>query len=95
MNNKKAILIKVDGTVTDITTNKKPTLEELQKLVGGFIEVVRDIPYEGRQAVMIVDEEGHCKYKPLNDKASKLYQANHKTTHPIAGDVVILLGWRF
>lgn len=92
---KKAILIKVDGTVTDITTNKKPTLKELHKLVGGFIEVVRDIPYEGRNAEMIVDEEGHCKYKPWNDTATRLYHINHITNHPIAGDVVILLGWRF
>jgi hypothetical protein len=95
MTTKKAILIKVDGTVTDITTDKKPTLEELQKLVDGFIEVVRNITYEGKPAVMIVDEEGHCKYKPWNDTATKLYHVHHITTHPIAGDVVILIGWRF
>ena len=95
MTTKKAILIKVDGTVTDITTNKKPTLEELQKLVGGFIEVVHNIPYMNRQAEMIVDEKGHCKYKPWNSIATQLYHVNHITTHPIAGDVVILIGWRF
>lgn len=95
MTKKKAILIKVDGTETEISTAKKPTLEELQKFVGGFIEVVHAIPYEGRIAEMIVDEEGHCKHKPWNEKATKLYHANHITNHPIAGDVVILLGWRF
>lgn len=47
----------------------EPTLENLLKLVGGYIKTVRTwIP----EIVMIVDNEGKLKDKPLNPKATAL-----------------------
>jgi hypothetical protein len=62
------------------------SLEELQTLVGGYIEVARTV--DGR--FLVLDEEGKCehKQKPLNIAATRLYQ--HGRVDPIVGDVVII-----
>lgn len=83
-----ARLIKVDGTESDVTgTGKKGkfTLKEMQALVGGYIEVVR----LGGGAMMVVDEEGWIKDKPLNQKATMICAAFGRTSS-IAGDVIIM-----
>ena len=62
--------------------NGKPvgtSLEELQQEVGGLIELV----YLPNDQIMVIDEEGLLKNKPLNPEASVL------TMGIIAGDVVI------
>lgn len=59
-------------------------LEELQTLVGDYIEVVRTI--DGR--FMVLDELGKLKHKPLNREATILYL--HGRHDPIVGDVVII-----
>lgn len=82
----KKVLIKIgaDGTVTLLEV--EPTLENLQKIVGGYIETVRTwIP----DIVMIVNEEGKMKDKPLNSKASSLIN----TYDCIVGDVVLVQEW--
>lgn len=103
MRDKKAILINTDGKVKELGLNppyrdlvspKKLTLEQLQKLVGGYIEVIRQVPYEGRLATMIVDEEGLLKNKPVNFTATHLYRCTKFGAPSIFGDVVLLLGWR-
>lgn len=55
------------------------TLEELQGVVGGYIEIVR-LPHNN---FMVVDEEGNLKGKPLNITASKI------VGQPIVGDVIV------
>lgn len=45
------------------------TLQELQTLVGGYIEVVTTV--DG--GLMVLDEEGKLKGKPVNPVASALY----------------------
>lgn len=81
-------LIKADGTVTEIVPEKgkKFTLQELQKLVGGYVERLQ-LP--GR-AVMIANEEGYPMGLPHNAKASEI------AGRDIVGDVVVLprgMGW--
>ena len=66
----------------------EPTLKCYQNAVGGYIEIVRPrgLP---RPYVMLVDDEGWIKEKPLNIIASLIYGYNeHK--QPIAGDVLII-----
>lgn len=77
----KATLIKVDGTITEL--DHRPTLEEAQGLVGGYIELVRIRPY-----TLVVDEEGLLKKKQYNQKVKYFFGRD------IVGDVIILEGWR-
>lgn len=67
-----AILIKVDGSQEIVTpvNGKKFTLEEMQKLVDGYIQPCDTID----KRRMVVDEDGKPKGKPVNYEASKLYQ---------------------
>lgn len=59
----------------------KPTLEEMQKMVGGYIQEV----YVGDQDVQYwVNEEGLLLELPLNPKASMMLG------QPIVGNLVVL-----
>jgi hypothetical protein len=59
-------------------------LEELQTLVGGYIEVARTT--DGKY--LVLDEEGKLKRKPLNVAASRMYQ--HGRRDVIVGDAVLI-----
>lgn len=61
------------------------TLEEMQNIVGGYIEVVSldDDVY------MIVDEEGKLKGKYVNRQATKIFNKYTKTLDFIVGTVLI------
>jgi hypothetical protein len=48
-------------------------LAELHRLVGGYIEVVRTQKLRDKQVIMVVDDEGAVKLKPLNAYASQYY----------------------
>lgn len=69
-------------------------MRSLQHLIAGNgIDVVQ-LRHLGRPVwVMIVDDTGFIDGRPINEKATALYHANcHPgTTHPICGDVAILL----
>ena len=69
-----------DGTTKTIKTANKPSLKELQDLVGGYIEVVRTL--DG--LVLVVDEEGRLSGKSVNVAASKL------AGQVIVGDAVLM-----
>jgi len=56
------------------------TLEQVQKVVDGYVEVIK-VP--NSHNILIVDEEGKLKNKPINVTASKLAQQE------IVGDVVL------
>ena len=76
-------------TMTKIKIIKeKPTLEEMQKFVGGYIEVV----YLNDEQVMIIDEEGKVKGKPINPEATIRATRNNAIFNNdwIAGDVLIM-----
>ena len=59
------------------------TLEELQKYVGGLIEIVRT--KDGKP--MIINEEGKINDLPINQKATAIYPYNEYDF--IIGDVLI------
>lgn len=65
-----------------------PTLDSMQKFVGGYIEHVRPAnlkpPY-----CMIVNEEGLLQGLPVNLLGSFLY-GSHVHGNPIVGDILIL-----
>lgn len=62
------------GGVCVMTTGKYPSLEELQRIVDGYIEVVR-LNRNGNSFLMIVDEDGIFNNKKYNQSASELYHA--------------------
>lgn len=86
---KVALLIKSDSSaaIPVLPNNgKKFGLEEVQKVVGGYVEVVR-LPHNMK---MLVNEEGILMKLPLNLLASQM--ANQK----IVGDVIVVpkgMGW--
>jgi len=78
----KATVLRADGTKEVL--DHQPTLKEAQKIIGGWIEYVRT--HEGN--ILVVDEDGKLKDKPVNLTASL-------GTFPIfiVGDVIYLEGW--
>ena len=66
-----ATILRVDGDSEEVQPRNGIdfSLEELQKIVGGYIEIVK---VSNRQ-IMVVDNEGKLKGKPVNLMASFLY----------------------
>lgn len=62
--------------------DRELTLEEAQEFVGGLIEVLR-LP-DG--SLMVIDEEGKLKGKPVNLKAT---QIAHEARAIFPGDVIV------
>lgn len=77
-----------DGQIERIPCKGILKLDTLQKLVGGYIEtvLVRMKPEEGVWPLLIVDEEGRLKDKPLNTAATLLADVDHS----IVGDAVLV-----
>lgn len=80
-----AQLIKASGEIVTVAPKRGEVfeLEELQELVGGYVEAVRT--KDGRR--MALDEEGKFKDKPVNEKASEL--ADIFPWDRIVGDAVV------
>ena len=90
------IHIKADGKTEERIVSSAPDLEELQQMVGGYIEVVW-VRHKGRRTAMIVNEDGYRLGLSVNPRASQIYQATalfvgQTTDHMIVGDAVILEG---
>jgi len=82
-----AIVIEPDGRIHDLErAAEKPTLEELHKAVGGYIEVVR---IGVRDTLMVVNEEGRLIGLKLNRLASLLY-GFERHGEPIVGPAVLI-----
>ena len=84
-----ARLIKAIGGETEITpkNGKMFELEEAQKLVRGYIQI---IPLDGEN-VMVMDEEGKFKHNIANSTATRIAE-QHNALLPgdyIVGDVII------
>lgn len=76
-----AKIIKANGLIRDITpAGDTFTLEELQEIVGGYIELAW-LPHG---MVLVVNEEGKLKNLPVNVVATELYKAD-----VIVGDVLL------
>lgn len=84
----KAYLISVDGDITNVMpeNDKEFRLDEAQKKVDGYIEIV----YLNKKQIMIINEEGKfCKkYNPFATAIAKLYHALLDNDY-ICGDVVV------
>ncbi|KKK89195.1 hypothetical protein LCGC14_2735520 [marine sediment metagenome] len=77
-----ATIIRVDGTEENL---EDLSLESLQKAVGGYIEIVQT--NDGR--LIVLDEEGKLKDKPVNSKATALTRGIVCDWDLTVGDVVI------
>jgi len=79
-----AIILRANGKRDDIKPQNgtKLSLEQLQKVVGGYIEI---IPAPNCHNILIANEEGQIYNLPINVQASKIAQ---KT---IVGDIVLCL----
>ncbi len=71
--------IKTNGRIEEVLMSEDKRLDQLQKAVGGDIELV----YLQGNKIMVVNEEGLIKRLPYNHKASKLAGKD------IVGDVIV------
>ena len=62
-----------------------PSLSDAQKFVGGYVEVV-----QVNDGVLIIDEEGKLKDKPVNEVASKMYADKYGDADIIVGDAIYI-----
>jgi hypothetical protein len=83
----KALKVTADNAVSTIELSP-PLYKSLQPEVGGYFEIVHPRGLK-HPFVMIVDEEGLLKDKPLNLCGSVLYETR-KHDSPIVGDIVIM-----
>lgn len=83
---KKIMVLKADGTSYQLP-DKRPSLEEIQAIVGGNVEFVTVLGATNPAWVyttMIVNEEGLIHNLPRNEAATKLYQRNIREQYPHA-----------
>lgn len=87
-----ARVIKVDGTITDL--DHRPSLEEAQGIVEGYIELVkaRD-ETTGHTVTLVVNEDGKHTGLPLNWAVTKEYGAS-VYGGILVGNVIVLTGWQ-
>ena len=62
-----------------------PSLSDAQKFVGGWVEVV-----QVNDGILIIDEEGKLKDKPVNEVASKMYADKYGDADIIVGDAIYI-----
>ena len=73
-------------TVKEIQSkNDSPSLSDAQKFVGGYVEVV-----QVNDGILIIDEEGKLKDKPVNEVASKMYADKYGDADIIVGDAIYI-----
>ena len=65
--------------------NDDPSLSDAQKFVGGYVEVV-----QVNDGILIIDEEGKLKDKPINNASSKLCADKYGDEDIIVGDAIYI-----
>ena len=65
-------------TIKDIKND--PSLEEAQKFVGGYVELVTV-----NDGVLLINEDGKSKNLPINDEASRIYEQ----TYGVDEDIIL------
>lgn len=89
-----ATIIKSNGQKTSVTPHNSERgfrLDEMQKVVGGYIEIV-NIPTAAKQhRIMVINENGKLERMPVNRRATKMFRDNRNYPCPdyIVGDVLI------
>lgn len=89
-----AQLFKTTGEVIEITpqNGKKFSLEEAQKLVGGYVELV---PLKHRKQ-LICNEEGIILGMPYNAKATEVLRENYGPhAQHLYGDIILCMTKEF
>lgn len=82
----KVIVLTTSGRISILELKVDKTgsaLDDLQRIVGGYIEIVRPIGLPSKYLI-VCDEEGVLKNLEVNKAGSLLYSA------PIVGDIVIM-----
>lgn len=84
---KTAKIVYPDKDSEDYTPKNGTTfeLEELQEVVGGYIEIIR--LNDGR--VIVVNEEGLLQGLPVNIEATNILRRDHSTTQYIVGNAIV------
>lgn len=82
---KTAVTIGTDGSITEFVLDDANGLEQLQALVGGWLEGV-----DLGDAFMYVNEEGKIDGLPVNASATLLFHAVHGPHDIIVGNVVLV-----
>ena len=65
--------------------DESPSLSDAQKFVGGWVEVV-----QVNDGILIIDEEGKLKDKPVNQVASKMYADKYGDADIVVGDAIYI-----
>ena len=84
---KTAKIVYPDKDSEDYTPKNGKTfeLEEMQEIVGGYIEVIR--LNDGR--IIIVNEEGLPQGLPVNIEATNILRRDHSTTQYVVGNAIV------
>lgn len=84
-----AKVITTTGAISEVQpkNGKFFELEELQKVVGGYIEIINLC----NDQIMVVNEEGKLEDLPYNFIATQMYQRNTRALDYIAGDALVCL----
>lgn len=89
-------IIPVSGAVSSKELAALPALEELQRGVGGDIELVPYFTkYEGKPCVAFCDEDGKHKGMPINQRATALWyemEPRFMGRDVLVGPIVIVTG---
>jgi Domain of unknown function (DUF3846) len=90
-----ATIIRADGTREVLDAPRTGlTLEQMQRAVGGFIEIVTVGGTWDRREILIVDEEGRLKGKPVNAYGTARYRGTPpRHAEVIVGDVIEAVLW--
>lgn len=78
-NNREYVIVGVDGKMERVTLGQKATLEQLQKWVGGYIQIVQILPKQW----IVVNEEGAV-------NGMKMNTAITHNGEPLFGSIVFL-----
>jgi len=72
--------------IITIFDKKEPTLEEAQKLVGGYVEALTI----GDGDKLVFNEEGKLRDLPMNEEATKLFTDEYGDVDYICGNAILI-----
>jgi hypothetical protein len=80
-------ILKADGSREAIGAPKSKgfKLNEIQKIVGGYVELVMLSP----RTIMLVNEEGKLMNLPVNKVATRIFRRMRRSADTIHGDVLV------
>lgn len=87
----KAQWIKANGDIEEVqpSDGKTFSLEELQKFVGGYIEVIGLLNINYPRQLLVCNENGKLEHLPVNEKATEVWDKHYGASDVIVGDVLI------